>query len=83
METVVIQSTLIRLDESDIAVEMSMWNQDKTVLKAFLWTNFVHYNLRTQRREKHSADLINAFQPYCISLPDSLLFEQRLEHLKK
>ncbi len=83
METVVIQSTLIRMDESEIAVEMSMWNQDKTILKAFLWTNFVHFNLRTQRREKHSADLIKAFQPYCISLPESLLFEQRLEQLRK
>jgi thioesterase-3 len=83
METVIIQSTLIRMDEREITVEMTMWNNDKTVLKAFLWTNFVHFNLKTQRRELHTPDLMNAFQPYCISLPSSLHFEQRLEQFRK
>ena len=83
METVIIQSTLIRMDESEIAVEMTMWNQNKTVLKSFIWTNFVHFNLKTQRREIHSADLMISFQPYCISLPDSISFEQRLEQIRK
>ncbi len=83
METVIIQSTLIRMDESEITVEMTMRSQDKAHLKAFLWTKFVHFNLKTQRREIHSADLMNAFRPYCISLPPSLHFEQRLEQLRK
>ena len=83
MEMVVIQSTLIRMNEQEILVEMSMWNADKTVLKAFLWTNFVHFNLRTQRREKHTAELMQAFEPYNLSLPESVLFEQRLEQIKK
>jgi len=83
METVIIQSTLIRMDEREIEVELIMWNQDKTILKDFLWTKFVHFNLKTQRREIHSADLMNAFRPYCISLPPSVLFEQRLEQLRK
>jgi len=82
METVVIQSTLARMDEREILVEMTMWNTDKTILKSFLWTNFVHFNLRTQRRETHTIELMQAFQPYCISLPGSLLFEQRLEQIK-
>jgi thioesterase-3 len=30
METVIIQSTLIRLAESEIAVEMTMWSRDKS-----------------------------------------------------
>lgn len=83
METVVIQSTLGRMDEKEILVEMSMWNSDKTILKAFLWTNFVHFNLKTQRRETHSPDLMKAFEPYCISLPASVYFEQRLEQIKE
>ena len=83
METVVIQSTLGRMDEKEILVEMSMWNSDKTILKAFLWTNFVHFNLKTQRRETHSTDLMKAFEPYCISLPASVYFEQRLEQIKE
>jgi acyl-CoA thioester hydrolase len=36
METVVIQSTLGRMDEKEILVEMSMWNSDKTILKLFM-----------------------------------------------
>jgi acyl-CoA thioester hydrolase len=83
METVVIQSTLIRMDEREIEVEMIMWNHNKTVMKAFLWTNFVHFNLKTQKREIHSADLMNAFQPYCISLPASFIFEKRIEQMKR
>lgn len=83
METVVIQSTLGRMDEKEILVEMSMWNSDKTILKAFLWTNFVHFNLKTQRRETHSPDLMKEFEPYCISLPASVYFEQRLEEIKE
>ena len=82
MEMVVIQTTLARMDEREILVEMMMWNTDKTILKSFLWTNFVHFNLRTQRREIHSAELIQAFKPYNISLPADMLFEQRLEQIK-
>ena len=78
METVIIQTTLIRIDDQQITVEMSMWNLDKTILKAFLWSTFVHFNLKTQRREKHTADLMNAFVPYSIDLPESIHFEERL-----
>jgi len=82
METVIIQTTLIRMDAREIMVEMSMWSADKTILKAFLWTNFVHFNLRTQRRETHSAELMNAFEPYNLSIPASVNFEQRLEQIR-
>jgi YbgC/YbaW family acyl-CoA thioester hydrolase len=83
METVIIQSTLIRIDEQEITVEMSMWNADKTILKAFLWSTFVHFNLKTQRRERHSTDLMNAFEPYSISLPESVHFDERLEQVRE
>jgi YbgC/YbaW family acyl-CoA thioester hydrolase len=82
MEKVVIQSTLMRMDDREIMVEMSMWNAEKTILKAFLWTNFVHFNLRTQRRETHSAELMCAFEPYNLSLPVTVSFEQRLEQIR-
>lgn len=82
METVVIQSTLARIDESDILVEMTMWNEQKSILKSFLWTQFVHFNLRTQKREIHSSDLLKTFKPYSIELPSTLLFEQRLQQIK-
>ncbi len=83
METVIIQSTIIRMDDQEIMVEMSMWNTEKTNLKALLWSTFVHFNLKTQRREKHSADLMNAFIPYSIALPESVHFENRLEQIRE
>jgi YbgC/YbaW family acyl-CoA thioester hydrolase len=83
MEWVSIQSTLVKMEESDILVEMTMWDEHKSILKSFLWTNFVHFNLRTQRREVHSKELMEVFQPYCISLPDNINFEQRLEQIKR
>jgi YbgC/YbaW family acyl-CoA thioester hydrolase len=82
METVVIQTALARMDDREIMVEMSMLNQEKTVLKSFLWTNFVHFNLKTQRRETHSAELMEAFSPYSMNLPADLAFEQRLEQIR-
>jgi YbgC/YbaW family acyl-CoA thioester hydrolase len=83
MEKVIIQSTLLRMNEREILVEMSMWNADKTSLKAFLWSNFVHFNLKTQRSEVHTSDLMQAFEPYCISLPESIQFEQRLNQIRE
>jgi YbgC/YbaW family acyl-CoA thioester hydrolase len=83
MELVSIQSTLVKMEESDILVEMTMWNENKSILKSFLWTNFVHFNLRTQHRETHSKELMEAFQPYCVSLPVNINFEQRLEQIKR
>ncbi len=83
METVIIQSTLLRMDEHEIMVEMSMWNSDKNILKAYLWSTFVHFNLKTQRRERHSQDIMNAFIPYSIDLPESVLFEERIEQIRE
>jgi YbgC/YbaW family acyl-CoA thioester hydrolase len=83
METVVIQSTLLRMDEQEIVVEMCMWNSDKTILKAYLWSTFVHFNLKTQKRERHSADIMNAFIPYSIALPESVQFEERMEQIRE
>lgn len=71
------------MDDQEIMVEMCMWNLDKTILKSFLWSTFVHFNLKTQRREKHSADLMNAFLPYSIDLPEAVHFEERLEQIRK
>jgi acyl-CoA thioester hydrolase len=82
METVLIQTVIIKLEEKSILVEMRMWNEDKTLLKAFMWTQFVHFNLKTQKPESHSADLMDQFRPFVLSLPEATGFGQRLEQLK-
>jgi YbgC/YbaW family acyl-CoA thioester hydrolase len=83
METVVIQSTILKIDDRMILVEMSMWDEQKTVIKAVLWTTFVYYNLKTQRPEKHGAEFLNKFQPYENPLPEPLNIDERAKQLRK
>ena len=82
METVVIDSTILRLGEKDVLVEMKMWNEKKDKLKALLWVNFVHINLKTQRPEPHPESLLALFRPFENPLPQPVPFEQRVEELR-
>lgn len=82
METVWIQTVIIKLDEKSIMVEMRMWNEGKSVLKAFMWTQFVHFNLKTQKPESHSDELLDQFMPYVLGLSEGTGFEERLEQVR-
>lgn len=82
METVVIQSTILELGETDILVEMQMWDRKKSQLKSVLWSRFVHFNLTTQKRDNHSAELMEYFKPLENPLPEKVDFEQRVAHLR-
>ena len=83
METVVIDSTILRIGERDLLVEMRMWNEKKEKLKSILWSNFVHINMKTQKPETHSHDLVNIFQPLENPLQKELSFDERVEELRK
>lgn len=82
METVVIQSTVLELTDTDILVEMMMWNKDKTQLKSVLWSRFVHFNLATQKRDMHSKELMEYFMPLVNPLNEKMDFEQRVGQLR-
>lgn len=82
METVLIDSTLLRLGERDVFVEMKMWNDRKDKLKAVLWSNFVYINMKTQKPEKHSPELMELFEPFENPLPAAISFEERIEQLR-
>ena len=81
METVVIESQLIRYTNSELHVEMRMYNEDKTHLKAIIWCGFVHFNLLKQKREPHTEDLMQLFENVNNPVPAGT-FEERLAHLK-
>ncbi|MGN6180562.1 MAG: acyl-CoA thioesterase [Mucilaginibacter sp.] len=83
METVVIKSTILKLDTNAILVEMSMWDEQKTRLKALLWTTFVYYNLTSQRPEKHDTEFMNMFRPYENPLKNNESIDERARHLRK
>ena len=80
METVVIDSTILELTEKDVLVEMNMWNEKKDKLKSILWSNFAHVNLKTQKPETHSQELMEIFKPFenALSMPAS--FDERVEN---
>lgn len=61
METVVIQSQLLSYSEKSVQVEIRMYNEEKTVLYALMWSTFVHVNIETQSSNKHSEDLMGLF----------------------
>jgi YbgC/YbaW family acyl-CoA thioester hydrolase len=82
METVIIDSTLLRLGEKDLMVEMRMWNESKEKMKAVLWSNFVHINMKTQKPESHSQELIETFKPFENPLPQPMSFDERVEALR-
>jgi len=82
METVVIDSMLLRLGEKDLLVEMKMWNERKDKLKSVLWSNFVHINMKTQKPENHSQQLLETFKPYENPLSSVVSFDERVEELR-
>ena len=82
MEKVLIDSTLLRLGDKDVFVEMKMWNEQKDKLKSVLWSNFVHINMKTQKPESHSMDLMEIFRPFENPLPAPMSFDERIEQLR-
>ena len=82
METVVIDSTLLRAGEKEVFVEMKMWNEKKDKLKSVLWSNFVHINMKTQKPESHSKELMEMFLPLENLLPAAMSFDERVEQLR-
>lgn len=61
MENVCIDSQLFSYSESQLHVEIRMWNHNKTELKALMWSTFIHFNLLKQKRWYHTEDLMKLF----------------------
>ena len=77
MEEVVIQSQIIRYSEKDLTVELKMWDQKKEQLKSLMWSQFIHFNFKTQRPEKHSDRFIELFKQVINPVPEDT-FNARL-----
>lgn len=76
MEDLYMDSQLIGFSQRHLDVEVRMWNKDKTQLKSFLWVRFVHVNLRNQKVNLHSEELMELFA--AVVLPaEQLNFDER------
>lgn len=76
METVLIESQLIQYSDNLLLVEMKMWNENETELKAILWIKFIPYNVQTKKAANHSEDLMKLFQSVVVPVEQSI-FENR------
>jgi YbgC/YbaW family acyl-CoA thioester hydrolase len=57
-ETICIESRLIELTDSHVLVEMLMYDESQTTLKAIMWTNFTSVDVKTGRRKEHTAEFM-------------------------
>ena len=83
MEEVTIQTRLIGCSDKSLLVEAFMWNNDKTILKAVMWTKLVHFNLKTKQSHPHDQELMQFFRQILNQLETEMTFEQRLQNLKQ
>lgn len=83
METVVIVSQLIQYTENVLLVEMKMWNEDETELKALLWIKFIHYSLQTKKIANHSEDLMQLFESVVVPVEPTVFENRYLEIIQK
>ncbi|MEN2400864.1 acyl-CoA thioesterase [Flavobacterium sp. MC2016-06] len=83
METVVIESQLIQYTDNVLLVEMKMWNENETELKALLWIKFVHYSLQTKKTANHSDDLMQLFQSVVVPVEHPVFENRYLEIIQK
>jgi YbgC/YbaW family acyl-CoA thioester hydrolase len=58
-ETVCIESRLIELTDSHVLVEMLMYDEKQTTLKAIMWTNFTSVDVKTGRKKEHPAEFMD------------------------
>ncbi|MBC8045989.1 MAG: acyl-CoA thioesterase [Fimbriimonadaceae bacterium] len=83
METVLIESLVLRWAEKDILVEFHMWNKEKTKLKAIMWTKFFYFNFATQKSELHTEELTKQFKALeCLQFETSSFENRKIQILK-
>jgi acyl-CoA thioester hydrolase len=83
MEMVIIDTKIIHYSRSTLVVEAMMWNEDKTVLKAVLWTTLVHYDLKEQKSREHSAEHLQLFEQVLVPISEGgLSFDVRIKQLR-
>ena len=80
MEEVVIESQLIDYTEKSLQVEMSMWDSEKTHMKALLWGRLTHFDLKNLKPVSHLEHFGKLFSE--VKLPvEETTFEERCKNI--
>ncbi len=81
METVTIETQLIDYSTKTLTVELRMWNEAKTKLKAIMWSSFTYFNLLKLSSDQHSDELLNLFEHAKLPVKETN-FEERSKNLR-
>ena len=83
MEKVLIESQLIQYSENTLLVEMKMWDENETKLKAILWIKFIAFNLQTQKTANHSEELMKLFEAVVLPVGQQTFENRTFELIRK
>lgn len=81
-ETVTIESQIINFSSRSLQVELRMFDEDKTHLKAVMWSKFVYFDIRQQKGAEHSDDFMKLFADAYSPL-EAKTFEERMNNILK
>ncbi len=81
MELVTIESQLIQFSPKHLLVEIRMYNELKTALKAVLWSSFVYFNIAKSCSDVHPNNLMELFEEVILPVPESS-FDDRVKSLR-
>jgi YbgC/YbaW family acyl-CoA thioester hydrolase len=83
MENVTIQSSLISFNGRNLMFEAKMFNEDKTQLKAVMWTKLSHYSLVTRKSQEHSESLMQLFTEVHQPIENNPTFDEHVKSLRQ
>lgn len=83
-ETVIIISRILLVTDFDMLLEMVMWNEKKTRVKAILWSRLLHVDLTGGKRLQHNKELMDLFDAIVYNEENIELknFETRTEQIR-
>jgi acyl-CoA thioester hydrolase len=82
METVVIESQLISSSSKSLGVEIKMWNEAHSKLKAVLWVKFIHVDLASQKAVNHTDEFLQFVEGIVLPV-EQMVFEERVGYLMR
>lgn len=80
-ETVIIESFIRKFNSLLMEVEYTMWDQDKNIVKALLWTRFVFMNAKEHKATPHPSYIMDMFEKVVVPLGD-VTFDERVVHFR-
>lgn len=82
-EELAIQSTVLKVADKRLLIEMRMFDKEKTHLKSLLWVTLAHFDMKTQRSIAHEGEMADLLKGLERPLPEGTTFEQRVQQVKE